>query len=235
MTATPILGVIFDMDGVLCDSEEFICEAACCLFAERYQTQVLPEDFLPFVGTGENRYLGGVAEKYGLALDIEPDKARTYEIYLGLIQGRLQPLNGAREFIEKCRARGLKLAVATSADLVKMDGNLAQIGLPATMFDAVVTGNDIDRKKPHPDIFLCAAERLALAPGQCLVVEDAPNGLQAAQAAGTRRLGLTTSFTEAQLREAGAQWTAPDLAHVPEEIFQWNTDFTETTRIFADD
>jgi beta-phosphoglucomutase len=208
------------MDGVLCDSEEFICEAACRLFQERYQTRVLPEDFLPFVGTGENRYLGGVAEKYSISLDIESDKARTYELYLQLIKGRLQPLKGVHEFIQSCRARGLKLAVATSADRVKMQGNLNEIRLPATAFDAIVTGNEIERKKPHPDIFLLAAQRLDLPPENCLVVEDAPNGLQAAHAAGCWRLGLTTSFSIEQLRAAGAQWTAPDLSQVPSEIFQ---------------
>ena len=213
-----VRGVIFDMDGVLCDSESFICEAACRLFAERYQLAVQPEDFVPFVGTGENRYLGGVAEKYGVRLDIEEDKRRTYEIYLDIIRGRLQPLAGVHEFLAACRRAGLRVAVATSADRVKMEGNLAEIGLPPAAFDACVTGSDIERKKPHPDIFLLAAERLGLPPGECLVVEDAPNGVHAAKAARSLCLGLTTSFSEAQLRAAGADWIAPDLAHVPPDL-----------------
>lgn len=203
----------------MCDSEEFICAAARQMFAEQHQTLVTPEDFLPFVGTGENRYLGGVAEKYNLILDLERDKTRTYAIYLGLIRGELQPLNGVPEFIEKCRRENLKLAVATSADRIKMEGNLREIGLPESAFDAVVCGNDIERKKPHPDIFLLAAQRLNLPPENCLVVEDAPNGLQAALAAGCYRMGLTTSFKDEELRTAGAQWIAPDLSAVPEEVF----------------
>ena len=208
------------MDGVLCDSEEFICEAACRLFVERYATQVQPDDFIPFVGTGENRYLGGVAEKHGLTLDIEADKARTYEIYLELIQGRLRRLPGAKWFINKCRDHDLKLAVATSADRVKMDGNLIEIGLPPAFFDVCVTGNDVVRKKPFPDIFLAAINRLELLPAQCLVIEDAPNGIQAALAAGSLCLGLTTSFSAQTLRESGAHWTAPNLANVPDEILK---------------
>jgi HAD superfamily hydrolase (TIGR01509 family) len=210
-----IQGIIFDMDGVLCDSERFICEAACRMFKEQHNLTVKPDDFVPFVGAGENRYLGGVAEKYGIQWNLEQDKARTYAIYLQIITGRLPPLPGAVEFIRKCRARGLKLAVASSADKIKVDGNLAEVGLPATTFDACVTGNDVERKKPDPQIFLLAAQRLGLPAGRCIVVEDAPNGIKAAKAAGSRCLGLTTSFDDQTLRSAGADWTATDLAHLP--------------------
>ena len=214
-TPKKLRGVIFDMDGVLCDSEAFICEAACRMFAERYGFKVREEDFTPFVGAGENRYLGGVAEKYGVRLNLRTDKARTYEIYLQIIRGRLEALPGAVDFISKCRVLDLKLAVATSADRIKLDGNLKEIELPPDTFDVCVTGTDVHHKKPHPEIFLHAAQELGLPAGQCLVVEDAPNGVRAARAAGCRCLGLTTSFKAAELRSAGARWTAPNLAHVP--------------------
>jgi HAD superfamily hydrolase (TIGR01509 family) len=173
------------------------------------------EDFVPFVGTGENRYLGGVAEKYGVTLDLDRDKARTYAIYLQIIQGRLEPLEGVREFIADCRRRGLRLAVASSADRPKVDGNLRQIGLPWATFDAVVNGLDVVHKKPDPEIFLLAASKLSLPPSRCVVVEDAPNGVQAAKAAGAVCLGLTTSFTAETLRQCGADWVAANLADVP--------------------
>ncbi len=211
-------GVVFDMDGVLCDSEPFICEAACCMFRERYGVAVRPEDFVPFVGAGENRYLGGVAEKYGISLDLESDKRRTYEIYLELIRGRLRPLAGVHEFLARCRGLGMKLAVATSADEVKMRGNLREIGLGADRFDVTVNGLEVVHKKPDPEIFLLAIGRLGLAPAECLVVEDAPNGVVAAARAGAACLGLTTSFSAQELAAAGARWTAPDLAHVPDEV-----------------
>ena len=211
--------IIFDMDGVLCDSEPFICEAACRMFRETYGRRVEARDFVPFVGTGENRYLGGVADKYGIRLDIERDKARTYSIYLEIIRGRLRPYPGVREFIGECWRRGLKIAVATSADRVKLEGNLRELGLPPETFDACVTGSEIVRKKPFPDLFLAAAQRLAVDPGQCVVVEDAPSGVRAARAAGARCLGLTTGFAATQLAEAGANWTAPDLARAPGGLF----------------
>jgi len=211
-------GLVFDMDGVLCDSEPFICEAAMRMFAERHHLQVRPEDFLPFVGAGEDRYLGGVAEQYGITWDLEEDKKRTYQIYLEIIRGRLKPLAGVGKFIARCRRSGMRLAVATSADAVKMQGNLAEIGLPPETFDVCVNGLEVVRKKPDPEIFLLAIQRLGLEPRECLVVEDSPNGIRAGKAAGAMCLGLTTSFPATQLQAAGADWIAPDLAHVPPEV-----------------
>jgi len=215
-----IQGIIFDMDGVLCDSEPFINEAAIRMFHEAHGVQVKPDDFIPFVGAGEDRYIGGVAEKYGVKLSMPADKNKTYEIYLRIIRGRLHPLPGAVEFIADARRRGLKLAVATSADKIKMDGNLREIGIPTSSFDAIVTGNDVQRKKPDPQVFLLAAQRLGLDAGVCLVVEDAPNGIRAGKAAGAMCLGITSSFDAATLRDAGADFIAPDLAQVSDDVFK---------------
>jgi HAD superfamily hydrolase (TIGR01509 family) len=213
-----LAGIIFDMDGVLVDSEPFICEAAMRMFQETYGLAVRKEDFIPFVGAGEDRFIGGVAEKHGINLTMPRDKLRTYEIYLDIIRGRLHPLPGAVDFVRAARLRGYKLALATSADRVKMIGNLTEIGLAVEAFDAVVTGDDVARKKPDPQIFLLAAERLALPPAECLVIEDAPNGVQAARAAGCRCLGILSSFSPQRLQKAGAQWVAADLFHAPPEI-----------------
>lgn len=213
--------VIFDMDGVLCDSEPFIAEAACRMFLERHGAGVAPADFVSYIGTGEDRYLGGVAEKHGVRLDMPADKIRTYEIYLEIIRGRLPPLPGVHAFVAACRRRGLKLAVATSADRMKMEGNLREIGLPPDSFDACVMGEMIARKKPAPDIFLKAAELMEVPPPECMVVEDAPSGLRAAVAAGMRRLGLTTGFSDADLRAAGAEWTAAHLGEAEGRLDEW--------------
>jgi HAD superfamily hydrolase (TIGR01509 family) len=211
-------GVIFDLDGVLALSEPLLAEAAIALFAEKGQVMTA-DDFRPFIGMGEDRYIGGPAEAHGLPMDLPRDKARLYEIYKEVIRGRLQALPGAREFVADCRRRGLKVAVASGADWTKVIANLSEIGMPENGFDAVVDGTQVVRKKPAPDIFLEACRRLALAPEQCLVVEDAISGVAAARAAGMRCLGLTTSFDAAEL--SGADWIAGDLAHAPEEALAW--------------
>ena len=214
-------GVIFDMDGVLVLSEPFIAEAAIRMFAEKGFT-VREEEFRPFIGMGEDRFIGGVAERRGIALDSARDKARTYEIYDEIIRGQLRPTAGAVDFIRACRSRGLKLAVASGADRVKVDANLRELGVPRSGFDAVIDGDVVTRKKPAPDIFLAACRALALSAVECLVVEDALSGVQSAQAAGARCLALTTSFDARALTAAGADWTAPDLAHVPAEALDWS-------------
>jgi HAD superfamily hydrolase (TIGR01509 family) len=213
-----IKGILFDMDGVLVDSEPFICEAAVRMF-EELGLKVKPDDFTPFVGMGENRYIGGVAEKYGLNVDIVKVKARTYEIYKTIIKGRLDPLPGVREFISRCRQKGLKMAVATSADLVKMKANLAEIHLVSGLFDATVNGLEVEKKKPYPDIYIKASEKIGLKTGECLVVEDAPSGIQAAITAGCKCLAVTTSFEKSRLKDA--DWVCGSLLNVPEAALNW--------------
>ncbi len=215
-----IRAVLFDMDGVIVDSEGFIRDAAIAMFRE-LGLAVAPRDFVPFVGTGENRYLGGVAERYGLAIDVEAAKKRTYELFGDLIKGSLKALPGSVEFIELCRSRSLRIALATSADPVKARANLAEIGLSFATFDAVVSGLDVARTKPDPDIYLAAAKRLGVAPERCLVVEDALTGLAAARAAGSRCLMLTTSFPRETIEPLRPDWIASDLSKAPPEALEW--------------
>lgn len=196
-----IRAVIFDMDGVLTDSEPLINAAAIAMFREKGLT-VQPEDFLPFVGTGEDRYIGGVAEKYGVSLDLPAAKKRTYEIYLDLVPVQLHGFPGAGALVETCRKNGLKVALASSADRIKIDANLLKIGLPSPTWDAVVSGDDAPNKKPAPDLFLAAAARLGLQAAQCVVVEDAINGIQAARAAGMRCVAVAQTFPLERLRDA---------------------------------
>jgi HAD superfamily hydrolase (TIGR01509 family) len=213
-------GVILDMDGVLVLSEPWLAKAAIRMFAEKGYA-VEHQEFRPFLGMGEDRFLGGVAEARGIPLDPPRDKARVYDLYLDLIRGNLHPLPGVRSFVAECRRLGLALAVASSADEVKVEANLREIDLPPSTFDAVVDGSHVARKKPNPDLFLEASRRLGLDPATCLVVEDALAGVAAARAAGSRCLALTTSYPAERLAEAGADWITSDLAHVPPGVLDW--------------
>jgi HAD superfamily hydrolase (TIGR01509 family) len=196
-----IRAVIFDMDGVLTNSEPLINAAAIAMFKEKGLT-VQPEDFLPFVGTGEERYVAGVAEKYHFPLDAAAAKQRTYEIYLDLVPSQLEAFPGVHDLVRRCRKAGLRLAVASSADKIKVVANLKKIGLPPESWDAVVTGERVEHKKPAPEIFLVAARDLGVPPTQCVVVEDAVNGIEAAKAAGMRCVAVAQTFPAERLQAA---------------------------------
>lgn len=198
------------MDGVLVDSEEYICMAAIAMF-KQYSINPQPDDFIPFIGKGENAYVGGVAKKYNLNEDIEKIKAETYQIYEEIVEGKLKALPGVHDFIKQAKSMGLRLAVATSADKIKMLVNLKNIGLTEDAFDATVNGLEVENKKPHPDIFLLAADKLGLDASDCLVVEDAVSGVEAAKSAGAKCLALTTSFSHDEL--SAADWIIPDLSY----------------------
>jgi beta-phosphoglucomutase len=212
------LGVIFDMDGVLVESEALTTEAACRMFAELGHA-VGPGEFKPFVGTGEDRFIGGVAKSRGITLDLARAKARMYSIYLEIIPERLQPLPGAVDFVTRCRSEGCRIAVASSADWVKVEANLGAVGLGSQVFDAVVHGGMVTRKKPAPDVFLEACRHLDLEPGDCLVLEDAVAGVAAAQAAGSRCLALTTSYAASELE--AADWVYAGFDEIPASVLCW--------------
>jgi HAD superfamily hydrolase (TIGR01509 family) len=207
-----VVAVVFDMDGVLTDSEPVI-NAAAIRGLEEYGISPCPEDFEPFVGMGEDRYIGGVAEKYGLVYRPEM-KRRVYEIYLEILPDMLRGFPGVHELLGDLREQGVALAVASSADRVKVEANLKGIGVDLAWFGAVVTGEDVAAKKPAPDIFQAAAKGLGVSPASCCVVEDALSGVAAAKAAGARCVAVATSFAEAELQAAGADATRPGLADV---------------------
>ena len=206
-----IEAIIFDMDGVLTDSEPLINAAAIRMFREM-GLEVRPEDFTPFVGAGENRYIGGVAEKYGRVIDIAAAKKRTYDIYLQLVPQSLRAFPGAVEFVRACRRAILKTALASSADEVKIQANLRKINLPPEGWDAIVTGEDVAHPKPQPEIFLAAARKLGVGPDKCCVVEDALNGIRAAKAAGMRCVAVAQTFPADRLDQADL--VRPSIAEV---------------------
>ena len=157
---------------------------------------------MPFLGAGEDRYIGGVAEKYRFTLDLPAAKQRIYEIYLDLVPLQLETFPGAYDLVLACRQARLRVAVASGADKIKVVANLQKIGLPLEFWDTVVTGDQVKHKKPAPDIFLSTARNLGVNPAACVVVEDSVNGIQAAKAAGMRCIAVAQTFPTERLWEA---------------------------------
>ncbi|KAJ3683032.1 hypothetical protein LUZ60_013259 [Juncus effusus] len=199
-----VSAVLFDMDGVLCNSEELSRLAAVDVFAD-LGVAVTAQDFVPFMGTGEANFLGGVAKVKGVK-DLTTDdlKKRFFDVYLTKYAKPNSGIGfpGALELIKECKGKGLKVAVASSADRIKVDANLSAAGLSLSLFDAIVSADAFQNLKPAPDIFLAASKILHVDPSECLVIEDALAGVQAANAAQMRCIAVTTTLSEEALGQA---------------------------------
>ena len=194
--------ILFDMDGVLIESE-FLMRATAIQSLADYGVQAQHEDFLEFTGMGEDRFVGGVAEKYGLKYEFAM-KERAYDYYGQRVKAEAHIPEGVKEMLETLHAKGITLAVCSAADLRKVRYNIQAIGVDESLFTALVTGSDVARKKPFPDIYLEGARRVGMDPKDCLVVEDAVSGIQAAHAAGMDAVGIPSTFTPEQLQEKAA-------------------------------
>lgn len=195
-------GIIFDMDGVLLDTEEAMLESTIKGFAD-YGVTVKPEDFTPFFGTGSAGYFGGVCAKYGIPCSPEFVEDM-YQKYLAIVDKEAIRYFGIPQEIEKLRRAGYRLAVASSAAKIKVLANIKAAGINPQYIDFVVTEDDITNNKPHPEIFLKAANGLGLAPAECLVAEDSVSGIKAAVSAGMKCVGIRGTYPDQELLDAGA-------------------------------
>ena len=210
-----VRAILFDMDGVLIDSEALMARAGILALRE-FGIEAVSEDFLPFVGRGEDKYIGGVAEKHGVRYDTAM-KDRAYDYYGQMVAAEATVPADTLPTLKALHARGIKMAVCSSADRVKVRYNLRAIGADKSLFGAIVTGSDVERKKPEPDIYLKGAELLGEKPEDCLVVEDAPSGIQAAHAGGIRAAGITSSFSAQELtRQASPEYLIDRLSQLLE-------------------
>jgi beta-phosphoglucomutase-like phosphatase (HAD superfamily) len=210
------------MDGVLCNSEIVSRKAAAEVMKELYNLDVSPEEFVPYTGTGEANFLGGVARKYGAPFEVDACKEKFFEIYMKkyAIPGAGIGYPGAKELVAACRAAGLRTAVASSADLVKVHANLSAADIPLNLFDTIVSADAFENLKPFPDIFLAAAAKLRVDTANCVVIEDAVAGVQAARAAGMRVIGVVTTLSETDMKEAAPDQILPQISNISVDILK---------------
>ena len=157
-----IKAIIFDMDGVLVDSEPAMYKASIAGLRE-FGIEAKAEDFKPFVGTGERSFIGNVVRLHGGVYSDEM-KDRVYEIYCRDVEREIVRFPAVVPTVRKLREKGYLLAVASAADAVKVNANIRASGLDATDFGAIVKAGDVEKLKPAPDIFLKAASILGAKP-----------------------------------------------------------------------
>lgn len=207
--AAPVQALIFDMDGLLIDSEP-LAEAAMHRFLELHGVEIRPEVQGRLLGRRLPEAIALVAEAYGI--DAPRDELiRSYdEFRLDALRGQVRPMPGAAEIVAFARSAGLRLALATSGLRRHADLSLAETGL-AGNFEVEVTGDDVERGKPAPDLFLLAARRLRVAPANCVVFEDAPPGVEAAVAAGMRVAAVPNAKSRTMDFPVAPDVVLPDL------------------------
>lgn len=204
--------LLFDMDGVLVDSEPVITEASIRALAE-WGVQAVPADFKAFTGMGEDAFIGGVSNAHGVPF-VPEMKARTYEIYLEIVGEMIGLYDGVAPLFAQLKEENVRFALVSAADRVKVEANLACAGIPLESFAAIVSGNDVKRKKPAPDGFLAGAAAAGFEADKCIVIEDALSGIEAAHAAGMRCIAVTTSFPREVLLRGGADAVVDDVRDV---------------------
>jgi HAD superfamily hydrolase (TIGR01509 family) len=196
--------MIFDIDGLIADTEPLNARVTIRIFGEMFGLRgVRPEDFAAGFGRGAEAYVKAGAAVHGLALTDEQTAAAASrrERYLieALQRESLPAFPGVPALIQAASTQGeFRLAIATSASRELSQAILKAAGIAAD-WKAYVSGSDVKKKKPDPELFLTAAERMKLAPARCVVFEDAPSGVQAARAAGARCIAVTNTVPAEEL------------------------------------
>jgi HAD superfamily hydrolase (TIGR01509 family) len=183
--------VIFDLDGLLADTELLHCQAYQMAFAERGVE----------LGTGDyaehwirhGKSIADWVDLRGLTFDPHALRMRKSQHYLNLLESSLRPMDGAIELLDALRGK-FRIALASSSYRDAIEGVLAGLRI-ASYFEVIVSGLDVAKVKPAPDIFLLAARTLRVDPSECLVFEDAEKGVIAADRAGMRCIAVPNDFT----------------------------------------
>jgi beta-phosphoglucomutase family hydrolase len=179
---------IFDLDGVLVDSEPNYLAAERDLLAG-YGIDFTEDLKRPYIGWGTRDMLVDVAARYGIDDSVDDLVERKNAAYLELTRRHVVGYPGTREILLGLRADGLPTALASGSSPEVIAVILATLGLTGA-FDAVVSAEQVERGKPAPDLFLEAARRLGVPPGGCVVFEDSEAGVRAALAAGMRCVAI---------------------------------------------
>lgn len=211
-----IKAIIFDMDGVLVDSQSahIKAERAAC---EKYGLFVPMSEWKNFYGWKIEEIFAFLKKKYKMP-NVSIDKMVNHKKkeFKNCYQ-ETTAIPGSLDFLNFCRKNFKKIALATSTKRSMQKMIFGMFGLEK-YFDKISTGDMVQRGKPSPDIYKLAIKKIKLKPKECIVIEDAPNGIIAAKKAGCIALGITTSFSRRKLLAAKADHVGKDFAELKEYI-----------------
>ncbi|MDO9352165.1 MAG: HAD family phosphatase [Solirubrobacteraceae bacterium] len=198
--------VLFDCDGVLIDTEV----TSAHVLAEQLTAAGVPTDADELREVIKGTSLGFLAEESARRLGVQavPGDWMDRFIETRLVEYRrgVEQLTGAAEAVTAVKAAGIPIAIVSQGSRQKMSVTLPASGMDRVIGDApIFSGDDVERGKPNPDLYLLAASRLGVDPADCVVVEDSPPGVTGAHAAGMRVLGYAVDSDPERMRAAGAE------------------------------
>ena len=218
-----LYGLIFDVDGVIADTETINARVSIKVFAEFFGIEgVVRKDFESGLGRAAEEYVKAGAKTHGLELTEEQIKKATQirqQYFLKVLSEEpLEPFPGVLELMKKAMSRkDFRVAIATSGTLEKSRAVLEATKVPYQKM-VYINGDHVKNKKPDPELFLLAAERIGIEPSSCVVIEDTPNGIQAAKVAGTKCIAVTNSVSVKNLYEADL--VCDSLEHIKLDTIQ---------------
>ena len=208
-----ISGLIFDLDGTITLTQQFHYQAFSQVFAAHGITYTEDDDLYKYAGMGSGVIFPKVFADHGITLTDEQILEYSHEkkeIYDQIIHSqKIEPVVGVADFLERMHGRGYRMGIASGNKPESIEFLLSAVGVRA-YFEFILSGSDVHKPKPAPDIYLAAAEKLGLFPSECVVFEDAVNGIQGAEAAGMMSIGIATRTAEMLLRAAGADIVVKD-------------------------
>lgn len=207
--------ILFDLDGLLTDTERLHCRAYQQVLAEDGFTLSDTEYAEIWIRTG--RGIMDLCRLKNIQQDPAELRRRKAVVYQSLVRAELQPMAGAIALLNHIAGRK-KLALATASWADAAACVIETLGI-RNFFDVIVTGSDVARAKPHPDIFLLAAQRLQVSPEHCIVIEDAEKGIVAAHAAGMKSIAVPNVHTRTH-DFSHATYVVPSLAAITDAMLE---------------
>lgn len=215
-------GIIFDMDGTITLTEGLHHKTFAEIFREHGIEYPLDDHLVRFAGAGSKVIFSTIFGEHGRKLndaEIENFVVQKRNLYTKFVQESiLETVPGVQDFVKRIHAKGLKKIIATgnsNLDIVRFI--LGKIGL-LDYFPDIVSITEVARGKPFPDVFLEAARRIECQPRECVVLEDAINGVESAVVAGIRCVAFETTTKREDLIKAGAQMVLKDYTQLTDEI-----------------
>lgn len=196
-----VKAVIYDLDDLMVNSAPLHFEAwEVTLNKFGHSFKDLPKGYMTqFMGTRVIDSAIALVRDLNLKVSVETIFKIRNKIFLGMVRSKLQPMGGLLYSLKLLKKNGFKIALASSATKQYLDFVLKKFNL-GEYFDVLVSGDDVRLGKPHPQTYLIACKKLNLKPSECLVLEDATHGIDAAKRAGCKCIGVENSFTPYQDR-----------------------------------